>query len=409
MHNISLGSVYNYIKNGKSLFFCDIHFTDEHGKRKVISTSGSKKRDVVARATKKYEGLICKAERTSESDVTFESYAIHWLYEIYKGSVQPNSWNRVEQAIRLEVIPYLGDMYMSKIRQANVKQMLQYYADMGHSYSALKKYRSAVRMIFQHYRFENDNYNAPNPTEDVKIPATAKATSPKSEICFSPEQLDAIAEAAITTDSKGNPLFRMGYAFIFMMFTGLRPSEMLGLCWSDVAKDFSHIEINHVAVLDGNKTILKEGTKSKRSQRIITLCEPAKFALKQLHTITEGHLTVTSTQKHTLLAYCDFNRTFHSVLKHAGIKLKPGTRIGPHSFRHNFATNMAKNGVSPEVTASILGHSSVVCTMNHYIHPDNKRKLEAMEELASYVSITLPKEDDDFNESDHMYFDDSVE
>lgn len=404
MHDITIGTVYRCAKNGKQVFVCDIHYTDESNKRKVISTSGASKRDVASRARKKYETLICKTKSTAVSDVTFESYATHWLNEVYKGTVQENSWERVEQVIRLELIPYLGDMYMSEIRQVHVQNMLKHFSELNHAPTCLKKYRSAVKMIFKHYRAENNNYCAPNPAEDVRIPATAKTAAPKSEICFSPEQLDAIAESATATYRNGRPIFRLGYALIFMMFTGLRPSEMLGLCWSDIAEDFSRININHVVITEKHKPVLKDGTKSKCSRRTIMLCEAAQLALNQLQKITGNDLTVMSTQKHTLVAYCDFNRTFHRVLKRAGIELKPNTCIGPHSFRHNFATNMAKNNIAPEIISSILGHSSVVCTLDHYVHPDAERKLKATEDLATFMSINLPMDDDDVYEGENTYF-----
>lgn len=409
MKKITIGDVYRQVKNGKTVYVRDIRVTTADGIRKVISTSGSCKRDVVERARKKYETLICKHGRASEAEVTFGSYAHNWVHEVYKPQVQSNTWGRVEQVLRLQVIPFLGDMYMNEIRRADVKRMLQHFADVGHSYTTLKKYRSAVSLVFSHYQDEHDNLNFCNPAEKVRIPDTAAPPVSKTRVCFTAEQLDAIAAAATATDSTGKLIYRLGYSLIVMMFTGIRTSELLGLCWEDVAEDFSYFDIKNAAIRDGNRTVLKLGTKSKCSRRIVNLCEPARAALKKLHDVTGGDILVMSTKEHTLFSYVDFNRMFHNILKRADIKLKPGTRVGAHSFRHTFATNMAKYGVSPEVTASILGHSSVVCTLDHYVHPDNERKIKAMEDLASSIDLNLPREDEDFNETEHMYLDDSVE
>ena len=60
----------------------------------------------------------------------------------------------------------------------------------------------------------------------------------------------------------------------------------------------------------------------------------------------------------------NFERSFHTVLKKAGI----GGDYGIHALRHTFASMLFTKGVDVKIVSKILGHSSVKITYDIYVH-----------------------------------------
>ena len=57
------------------------------------------------------------------------------------------------------------------------------------------------------------------------------------------------------------------------------------------------------------------------------------------------------------------NRRFAACRDRVGL-----TRLRPHDLRHACATLLIAQGVEPRVIMSILGHSTILLTMNTYAH-----------------------------------------
>lgn len=388
MINVVMGKPYKVTKNGHKVWTVDVRFTDENGKRKVTSSFAGTKNEAMAKALKKYEAMICHSEDLDTKDVSFESYATDWLYNEYIHKVEGNTWERVEQALRIHVIPWLGHKKMKEIRGKDVFSLLVHRKEMGDSHSTLKKYRSAVSLVFKAYINESAVYGVINPAANCELPkAKVEEAKPKVIKTLSMEQCDAFFKAATDTYRNGTPVYRYGYAFVLMAYTGLRPSEAIGLCWDCVASDFSEIVVCRRAVEEKNHTILKEGTKTFRSARKIMLSSPAKIALQEMHKLNGSTPYVFATEEGTLCSLHTLRREFQNILDRAGIKDEVQKPFGPHTFRRTFATKMTIIGTSPEVTAALMGHSSVTITLDHYVEPKKERKKAAIDALAEGAEI----------------------
>ena len=58
-----------------------------------------------------------------------------------------------------------------------------------------------------------------------------------------------------------------------------------------------------------------------------------------------------------------FQQTFWRICEYVGVP-----NYGLHSLRHTFASRLISRGVPPKVVSQLLGHSSVVFTLNRYVH-----------------------------------------
>ncbi len=388
MKNLVIGKPYRLTKNGRKIWVVDVRYTDENGKRKVTSSFGGTKNEAMTKAEKKHDAMVCHSDELGTKDVTFESYATDWLYNTYAHKVEGNTWERVEQALRIHVIPWIGDKKMRDVRGKDVFSLLVHRKEMGDSQSTLKKYRSAVSLVFKSYINESAVYGVLNPAANCELPkAKIEEAQPKVIKTLSMEQCDAFFKAAIDTHHNDTPVYRYGYAFVLMLYTGLRPSEAVGLCWDCVTSDFFEITIRRRAVEEKNRTIFKEGTKTFRSARKIMLSAPAKIALQEMYKLNGGIPYVFATEKGTLCSLHTLRREFQDILDRAGIRDEIQKPFGPHTFRRTFATEMTILGTSPEVTAALMGHHSVTVTLDHYVAPKEDRKKAAIDALAEGVDI----------------------
>jgi integrase len=178
--------------------------------------------------------------------------------------------------------------------------------------------------------------------------------TPRKREGFTLEEARAILAAA---EGEGQaPLFA------FILYTGLRLGEALGLRWSDVDLEAGRVTVRHNRVLVGSRMV--EGTpKRARSVRTLALLGGAVEALRrQKAQQAEARLAageawrdedrVFSTRDGGGLIASNVNRTFRRIRERAGVRNLP-----PHSLRHATASILLAAGVPVAVAAKMMGHS----------------------------------------------------
>ena len=74
------------------------------------------------------------------------------------------------------------------------------------------------------------------------------------------------------------------------------------------------------------------------------------------------------------------------VIKKSGVR-----RIRFHDLRHTAASLMFRQGVSPKVVSTVLGHSDIAFTMRVYTHLYDDQRQTAALDLATLCQDTAPK------------------
>jgi integrase len=166
---------------------------------------------------------------------------------------------------------------------------------------------------------------------------------------------------------------RNGALYVTAVHTGLRQGELLGLRWSDV-----DLKANRLSVARSLKATaggLSFGPpKNKASRRSVPLNKTVVAAL-------ESHRKRQSMERLRAPVWHDLvfpNRTGnpmdHNNLNHREYKaLLEKARLHNqgftfHSLRHTFGTALFRGGEHPKVVQSLLGHASIVQTMDTYSH-----------------------------------------
>ena len=163
--------------------------------------------------------------------------------------------------------------------------------------------------------------------------------------------LDARSVQILVSKARGKRIYP---AVILALYYGLRRGEVLGLRGSDYDPDLGVIHIRRT------RSYIKSGIyetpcKTKNGRRSI-LIEPEHAKMFRILQPDEY-----------LIKYSQYvlNKDFADLANSIGY---PGLRF--HDLRHTYATLMMKNGVSPKIVSSVLGHSDVSVTLEIYSHAD---------------------------------------
>lgn len=190
---------------------------------------------------------------------------------------------------------------------------------------------------------------------------------PKKAI-LAPADIRKVVQAAQADTEAG-----LYYAFPFL--AGTRPSEQLGLLWSDVDLDKDVICIRRIQERDGSLT---EMTKTEAGTREIPMSATLKAMLlewrvrcprkgKELHRVFPGPGRF---QKWPLprvggggpLLYQNFRRRYwEPVFAKLGLPY-----VTPHSARHSFISTLQAQGIEVGLVAQIAGHANPTVTLGHY-------------------------------------------
>ena len=196
-------------------------------------------------------------------------------------------------------------------------------------------------------------------------------------------------ETSLLLDKDGNVLYRYGYAFIFILNTGIRCGEALALKWENIDFDNRIVKIdsnvssikNRSAIEDEPKTCRVISTvKTKNAIREIPLNNQAIEALISIKERDEllgiNCEYVICTKNSNIVTHANFQRALDRILKRM-----EADHIGVHALRHTFATLMLEQEANIKVVSEILGHGSPTITYNVYVHTDNESKKNAIEKL----------------------------
>jgi integrase/recombinase XerC len=185
---------------------------------------------------------------------------------------------------------------------------------------------------------------AQNPIEKIAAPKNAK----RLPFFYREEQLSNMLDSA---DGDGDSSYeeQRNKAMLELFYgTGMRLSELTGLCCRDVDVDAQTVKV------------LGKGGKQRIIPLSPCLCEALRRYLEALgalfDTLPDSPFFRTAKGKRVYpgLVY----RVVHASLEKQGIKGKKS----PHMLRHSFATHMLNNGAELNSIKDLLGHSSLSAT-----------------------------------------------
>ena len=359
---------------------------DDNGKQKRKAFYGKTRKEVQEKLTVALNDVNDNAY-VEPSSMTVAKWMDVWLKEYKKNSLKPKTYNDYYRINCNSIAPSLGSIKLKNLRGDQIQGLINGLADRGLCYGTITKTHKIIKMALA--QAVKNGLIKRNVADNAITPKQARKAKVR-EVLTAEEQDAFIAAAKNLPDGK---------MFIFMLGTGLRLGEALGLTWEDVSFEEGEINVRHNMVYTkdyddpNSKWHHEQGTpKTEASIRIIPLIPPL---IELLHIIKQEQ----QEQETAGIQYEDnlvftgsigniryrsrLTDAFRRILREAGISKK----MSSHSLRHTFATRGLENGIELRVMQELLGHASLSMTADLYTHVLPNKKKESIMKLADSIQL----------------------
>lgn len=261
-------------------------------------------------------------------------------YELFLKTEKKLGNNTIDSYI-LDIIKFYEWNNNSDITYMSKKQILEYISYLR-SYLNEKSINRHISSLKGFYLYLVDNnIIRESPLEEIYSLKTKK-TLPKY---LSVEEVDRLLNINLKTpfDYRNKAMLEVMYA------TGLRVSELVGLCFSNIDFENSLIRVNG---------------KGKKD-RIVPLGEIAQYYLKIY--INDYRSKLLNKNNYDLIFLNNHGKPisrqgFNFILNNIRKEVKIDKDITPHTLRHSFATHLLERGADIRSIQEMLGHENISTT-----------------------------------------------
>ena len=288
---------------------------------------------------------------TFQTKVSLGEYLATWLSTVAQPRVSEQTFDSY-QWLLARVIGKLGKTRLSQLRAEDIQRYYgsQPTATARHIHAPLRSALSqAVKWDLIHS----------NPCDSVELPRH------KTREMQALTKEEATRLLAVPS--------KYACLFAFLLTTGARPSEALGLKWTDIDLEKATATIQRTLQWHRTGGFYFTETKTKGSRRTVPL--PASLvdqlkahrasqaeALLKLGVRTD--LVFANSEGAPIMRKNLVRRHFKPALE----KAKLPTNLSLYCLRHTCASLLLQGGTHPKVVAERLGHSSTMLTLDVYSH-----------------------------------------
>lgn len=345
-------------------------------RKSVYAPKHNNKKEVARALLREAQKQAERGELIATTKQTLSDYLEYWL-SVKKLAIKGITYVHYRSHLRSRVIPAIGNVKLQKLTTTQIQGCVNEMV-------VAKMKPGTIRRIYSilHEALEDAitwKLLAANPCKGVIVPRQED----EEMQALTAEQAQTLLDAARGTDIEG--LITLALA------TGLRRGELFGLKWSDVDFERGCLRVQRTVVYVNGEGYKEVSPKTKSGKRSITLTGFALAALKE-HRSRQRKIRMQSlawedkdlifpTATGMYMSASTLFNQFHVLLERAGL---PPIRF--HDLRHSCATLLLKMKVPPKVVQEILGHSSIVITMDTYGHVLPGMQEEAMESYDALFS-----------------------
>ena len=258
-----------------------------------------------------------------------------------------------------------------------------------------------------------DNIIRSNPTSSVLAQLKRQTGAQRGKrVALTPEEQSAFLEfmdGHVVLDH-WKPIF------IFLLGTGVRVSELSGLCWEDIDFEKGLISIER-------EIVYFAGKKNPSKQKLF-VSDPKTFAgIRKIPIVKEVRTALESVKKYQqenglvstreIDGYSNFvfldrfgttyiqhnlDRALERIIKqykeyardliekkHSDVVMLP--HFTCHNLRHTFCTRLCENETNIKVIQSIMGRVDIKTTMNIYAEVSEKKKQESLNQISEKLNL----------------------
>lgn len=339
-------------------------------------------------ADSKYEDSHNNTAMTST--VIVDSWFNYW-YDNLIVDLSPNTRRNYKERYEKNIQPIIGRMCISDVKPMHCKKVLNDMLD-DYAGSTIRQTYIAMGTMFRS-AVMNDVISK-HPMDGVRYTKPVKAASDHRVLT-----VDEQRKFLDTAKSSHNY-----YQYAFILETGLRTGEMIGLTWDAIDWNNRTLTVNKTLEFRHKQKFWRAGPpKTQTSYRTIPLTTQAynillelkekrksqklSEELSQVLTFTDRKTGQTSSLVMSDLVFINFrtgmpakNSSYDTHL----YKLCETAGILPfsmHTLRHTYATRAIESGMQPKILQKLLGHASIKTTMDTYVHVTDDSMQKAIKQF----------------------------
>ena len=347
-------------------------------------------------ADAKYEDSHNNTEITST--VTVDTWFNYW-YDNLIVDLSPNTRRNYKERYTINIKPSIGKMCISDVKPMHCKLILNKMID-TYAGSTIKQTFIAMGTMFR-AAVMNDVISK-HPMDGVRYTKPVKAASDHRVLTTDEQKI--FLDVAKSSHNY--------YQYAFILETGLRTGELIGLTWDAIDWDNHTLTVNKTLEFRHKQKFWRAGPpKTQTSYRTIPLTAQAYNILLELKekrktqklseelskvlTFTDRKTGQTSSLVMSDLVFINFrtgmpakNSSYDTHL----YKLCETAGIPPfsmHTLRHTYATRAIESGMQPKILQKLLGHASITTTMDTYVHVTDDSMTKAIQQFeAANTAVT---------------------
>ena len=317
------------------------------------------------------------------SSTTVNDWFEYWMKNIKEQTVRPNTSRNYRDRYYTNIKPYIGKMFLKDVKPMDCQRVLNM---MEKRYSGSTIYQTHITLSNMfNSALENELIDKTPMTRSVKLP---KPVVKKNKVLTIEEQERFMEEAK---KSSNYP------QYLFILNTGTRTGEMIGLKWEDLDFDNNKIYIRRTMEFRySNQEWTIGPPKTKTSFREIPMTKANREMLLKLKKEAENGRFVEDRFKEFVFINKKGTPTKNSTYDSHLMKLTNKAQIqniSMHTLRHTFATRCVEAGMKPKTLQMILGHANINVTMNLYVHltdEEKRKEMEKFEDIQKRLKCSCP-------------------
>ena len=315
---------------------------------------------------------------TEANAMMVDAWFEYWI-SIKEKTVRPNTVRNYRERYHRNISIVIGKMLLIDVKPIHCQKIFSDMADEGYKTTTIYQTRIALYNMLD-FAKENDVI--------INNPCKKSVKSDMGQPSDKKEALTIDVQRKFLEAARDQS-YENQYRFVLQ--TGLRTGELVGLKWDDI--DFKNKTLTISRTMEYRYKVGEwriGPPKSGSGYRTVPLTDEAIRILKaqkeknskikvipmewadQVFLCRKGEPVKNSTYDTALFKICD----------KVGIK-----RFSMHVLRHTFATRCIEAGMMPKTLQKILGHSNIGITMNLYVHITEDEKHKEIELVAGALKV----------------------
>lgn len=315
---------------------------------------------------------------TEANAMMVDAWFEYWI-SIKEKTVRPNTVRNYRERYHRNISKVIGKMLLIDVKPIHCQKIFSDMADEGYKTTTIYQTRITLYNMLD-FAKENDVI--------INNPCKKSVKSDMGQPSDKKEALTIDVQRKFLEAARDQS-YENQYRFVLQ--TGLRTGELVGLKWDDI--DFKNKTLTISRTMEYRYKVGEwriGPPKSESGYRTVPLTDEAIRILKaqkeknskikvipmewadQVFLCRKGEPVKNSTYDTALFKICD----------KVGIK-----RFSMHVLRHTFATRCIEAGMMPKTLQKILGHSNIGITMNLYVHITEDEKHKEIELVAGALKV----------------------